>query len=91
MKYDENVNTVMQFLAAHNYGCTAIHDHRQCYRKLKEWLIDLGMPYLSIPVQIRPPFRSFEYRCSGGVIPAVPVKQYRQIRTLIPQIPVSEY
>ena len=91
MKYDENVNTVMQFLASHNYGCTAIHDHRQCYRKLKEWLIDLGMPYLSIPVQIRPPFRSFEYRCSGGVIPAVPVKQYRQIRTLIPQIPVSEY
>ena len=46
MKYDENVNTVMQFLASHNYGCTAIHDHRQCYRKLKEWLIDLGMPYL---------------------------------------------
>ena len=70
MKYDENVNTVMQFLASHNYGCTAI---------------------LSIPVQIRPPFRSFEYRCSGGVIPAVPVMQYRQIRTLIPQIPVSEY
>lgn len=47
--------------------------------------------FMSIPVQIRPPFRSFEYRCSGGVIPAVPVKQYRQIRTLIPQIPVSEY
>lgn len=48
-------------------------------------------PLLSIPVQIRPPFRSFEYRCSDDAVPVVPVRQYRQIRSLIPLIPVPEY
>ena len=41
-KYDECVNTVMQFLTSNHYGSTAIYEHQNSYKRIKEWLISSG-------------------------------------------------
>ena len=41
-KYDECVNTVMQFLTSNHYGRTAIYEHQSSYKRIKEWLISSG-------------------------------------------------